>query len=211
LLAHRNQPPVRQAASGQIVVLADWLQHKDLKKALIDPALEHNSIAQLAVALSGLPGVFRPAYLQAIRRWWTPSPAKETPLGSLFDRLLPAQVYVPTRDPADFANMADVFNACEDMGIVFNAYNFTTAKRSSLATTRPISYGRKLNRSKTRLPPPAFARVPLRGRSSGSKRSRRKPFSQPFGYRYTALTRRDVAATNNESERALRPSVIFRK
>jgi Transposase IS66 family len=25
------------------------------------------------------------------------------------------------------------------------------------------------------------------------------------------LTRRDVAATNNESERALRPSVIFRK
>jgi hypothetical protein len=121
-------PALITVTSGQIVVLADWLQHKNLKKALIVPELEHNSIAQLAVAVSGDPGVFQPAYLEAVRRWWTPSPAKETPLGSLFDRLLPAQVYTPTRDPADFDVMASEFNKCEDMGIVFNAYNFTTGE-----------------------------------------------------------------------------------
>jgi hypothetical protein len=122
------KPALITVTSGQIVVLADWLQHKDLKKELIDPALEHNTIAQLAVAFAGDPGVFQPAWLQAIRRWWTPSPEKEKPLASLFDRLLPAQIYVPTRKPADFAKIAQVFNACKDMGIVFNAYNFTTGE-----------------------------------------------------------------------------------
>jgi hypothetical protein len=122
------EPALVTVTSGQIVVLADWLQHKDLKKELIDPTLEHNIIAQLAVAFAGDPGVFQPAVLQAIQRWWTPSPKTEKPLASLFDRLLPAQIYVPTRKPADFTKIAEVFNACEDMGIVFNAYNFTTGE-----------------------------------------------------------------------------------
>jgi hypothetical protein len=77
------KPALITVTSGQIVVLADWLQHKDLKKELIDPALEHNIIAQLAVAFTGDPGVFQPAFLQAIQRWWTPSPKSEKPLASV--------------------------------------------------------------------------------------------------------------------------------
>ena len=126
-------PDLVTATSGQIVVVADWLQGKDLEKSLVDPELEHNSMAQLAVVLSGDSGVFRPAYLEALRRWWTPPPFKENPLEALFDRLLPAQLYVPTRDPAAFSAIAHVFNSeaklhGHEIGIVFNAYNLKTGQ-----------------------------------------------------------------------------------
>jgi hypothetical protein len=63
-------PLLITATSGQIVVLADWLQNNDLKTALINPELEHNSVAQLQVALYGDPGIFKPAYAQILARWW---------------------------------------------------------------------------------------------------------------------------------------------
>ena len=50
-------PDLVTATSGQIVVVADWLQGKDLEKSIVDAELEHNSMAQLAVALCGDPGV----------------------------------------------------------------------------------------------------------------------------------------------------------
>jgi hypothetical protein len=55
----------------------------------------------------------------------------ETPLKALFDRLLSAQIYVPTRDPEDFELIADTLNNHpridgRDIGIVFNAYNLKT-------------------------------------------------------------------------------------
>jgi hypothetical protein len=102
-------PNLVTATSGQIVVLADWLQGDNLEKLLIDPELEHNALAQLAVTLSGDPGVFRPAYLEAIKRWWTP-PWGNSLAEGLFNRLFPAQLYVPTRKPADFTTIARVFN-----------------------------------------------------------------------------------------------------
>jgi hypothetical protein len=116
------------ATSGQIIVLADWLQNKDLKKALINPELEHNSIAQLQVALSGDPGVFTPAAMQALMRWWTLPPAREPPLEALFDRVAPAQIYVPTRPSEEFDKMAALFNKADQVGIVFNTYNFQTGE-----------------------------------------------------------------------------------
>src|SRR5271155_3179214 len=42
-------PNLVTATSGQIVVLANWLQGDNLEKLLIDPELEHNALAQLAV------------------------------------------------------------------------------------------------------------------------------------------------------------------
>jgi hypothetical protein len=125
-------PNLVTATSGQIVVLADWLQGDNLEKLLIDPELEHNALAQLAVTLSGDPGVFRPAYLEAIKRWWTP-PWGNSLAEGLFNRLFPAQLYVPTRKPADFTTIARVFNdeAKVDghkIGIVFNAYNLDTGE-----------------------------------------------------------------------------------
>lgn len=126
-------PDLVTATSGQIVVLADWLQGKDLETALVDPALEHNPLAQLAVALSGDPGVFMPAYKEALARWFTPPRSGEKPLDALFDRLLPAQQYVPTRPAADFVAIANTLNAAQTkdgkpIAIVFNAYDFRTGQ-----------------------------------------------------------------------------------
>ena len=50
-------PDLVTATSGQIVVLADWLQHKNLEESLVSPELEHNAMAQLAVLLNGEHGV----------------------------------------------------------------------------------------------------------------------------------------------------------
>jgi hypothetical protein len=126
-------PDLITATSGQIVVLADWLQGKDLEKSLVDPQLEHNTMAQLAVVMFGDPGIFRPAYLEMLQRWITPPRAKRHPLETLLDRIAPAQIYVPTRSASDFATAAEVFNkqarnGGQDIGIVFNAYDLETGE-----------------------------------------------------------------------------------
>ncbi len=120
-------PDLVTATSGQIIVLAEWLQEKDLEKSLVIPELEHNPTAQLAIALSGEHGVFRPAYWEMLERWTT-FPSKGNLVEAFFDRLLPAQLYVPTRPAADFSKIAKVFNDERDMGIVFNAYNLKTGR-----------------------------------------------------------------------------------
>ena len=82
---------------------------------------------KLAIALSGEHGVFRPAYWEMLERWTT-FPSKGNLVEAFFDRLLPAQLYVPTRPAADFSKIAKVFNDERDMGIVFNAYNLKTGR-----------------------------------------------------------------------------------
>jgi hypothetical protein len=125
-------PQLVTATSGQIVILAQWLMGADLEKAIVDPDLEHNKLAQLAVTFGGEPGVFRPAYAETMRRWLR-FPDLEHPFKSLFDRLLPAEVYVPTRKPEAFAAFADAFNnkaeiKGQPIGVVFNAYNLETGQ-----------------------------------------------------------------------------------
>jgi hypothetical protein len=41
------------ASSGQIIVLAEWLQGKDLEASLVDPELAHNPMAQLSILFTG--------------------------------------------------------------------------------------------------------------------------------------------------------------
>jgi hypothetical protein len=77
-------PDLVTATSGQIVVLADWLRGNDLEKSLVVPELEHNPMAQLAIVLSGEPGIFRPAYPEMLERWLTPPPLKGNPFEALF-------------------------------------------------------------------------------------------------------------------------------
>jgi hypothetical protein len=125
-------PKLVTATSGQIVILAQWLMGCDLEKAVINPDLEHNTLAQLTVAFGGEPGVFRPAYLESLKRWLR-FPDMEHPFKALFDRLLPAEVYVPTRKPETFAAIADAFNNKAEVnghpiGVVFNAYNLRTGQ-----------------------------------------------------------------------------------
>src|ERR1700739_471050 len=67
------KPDLVTATSGQIVVLAAYLQGaKGPQKGLIDKALEHNPVAQLRIALLGYPGVFEPAVPEAVARALTP-------------------------------------------------------------------------------------------------------------------------------------------
>src|SRR5438874_2671442 len=73
----------------------------------------------LAVAALGYPKIFAPAYRQYWARWMTPwNPFSLT---DLFDRLLPAQVYEPTRTTADFEQMARDFRGT-NIPVIFNAY-----------------------------------------------------------------------------------------
>jgi hypothetical protein len=77
-------------------------------------------------AITGVPGVFTPAIPEYVRRWFTPWP-RFSPR-ELFNRLLPAQVYRPTRPAADFAAMADAFNAPSAPPIAFNAYDISAGE-----------------------------------------------------------------------------------
>ncbi len=126
-------PDLVTATSGQIVLLSEWLQGKKLKDLIINAKLEHTPVGQATVGLTGYPGVFRPAYMEAFTRWLIP-PAEKDARQALLNRILPAQLYVPTRGPEVFQTIADVFNGKipnvrfpgHRTGVVFNAYNLAT-------------------------------------------------------------------------------------
>jgi hypothetical protein len=124
-------PDLVTATSGQILVVADWLRGKDLRKSLIDAQRASNPLAQLQTALLGYPGVFRPAYGEAMQRFWTVPGVTDSLIDIVADRFLPAQEYVSTRDEAFFREVAQTFNerariGTSEIGIVFNAYDLST-------------------------------------------------------------------------------------
>jgi hypothetical protein len=123
-------PDLVTATSGQIIVLSDWLQKRDLKASLIDPRRANDPFAQLRTAFFGYPGVFEPAYWQTISRWLTPPAPNEDPAFVLADRILPAQQYVPARKESFFEEIADTFNNRAEIdgnpiGVLFNAYDIS--------------------------------------------------------------------------------------
>ncbi|RXF74801.1 hypothetical protein [Hansschlegelia zhihuaiae] len=120
-------PGLVTATSGQILVLADWLEDRELKKtkALLFEGPSSDPFAQLRTLVFGHRGVFEPAYRQAVARGWTPLGAGETPAEFLADRLWPAQLYAPTRTEETFREAAESFNR-SSIGVVFNAYDFRT-------------------------------------------------------------------------------------
>ena len=121
------EPDLVTATSGQIVVLAAYLKGaKDLKKGLIDKALEDNPFAQLQIALLGYPGVFEPAVAEAVARILTP-PYFGVGIDFFTNRFLPAQLYKPTRTAETIKELADTFNKSH-IGAIFNAYNPTTGE-----------------------------------------------------------------------------------
>ena len=95
------EPDLVTATSGQIVVLAAYLKGaKDLKKGLIDKALEDNPFAQLYLGIG---------------------------IDFFTNRFLPAQLYKPTRTAETIKELADSFNKSH-IGVLFNAYNPTTGE-----------------------------------------------------------------------------------
>ena len=118
------RPELVTATSGQILVLADWLAGVDPRAHLLPPAGDDTPLSQAKIVALGYPGVFRPAYGEALARLARPYWGKD-PLHMLADRLLPAQQYVPVRTDADFANAADALNE-SPIGVVFNSYDPTS-------------------------------------------------------------------------------------
>ena len=115
-------PDLVTATSGQIVVLEAYLRGEtDLKKGLVDPAIEGNPLAQMKIAMFGYDGVFKPALPEAISRLFTP-PYFGLGLDFLADRLLPAQIYKPSRTAETIAGIKETFNS-SPVGVVFNAYD----------------------------------------------------------------------------------------
>jgi hypothetical protein len=115
-------PELVTVTSGQIVVLADWLAGKDLRASLLAASGGGNPLAQLQTLLFGYSGVFRPAYGEAMARLSAWPDPRGGLLNLFADRLLPAQQYVPDWTDADFAGIANAFNASA-IGILFNTYD----------------------------------------------------------------------------------------
>ncbi len=116
------KPDLVTATSGQILVLADWLRgEKDLRASLVSERAG-NPMAQLQTAMFGLPGVFRPAYHEAMARLAAFPDFRKGLLNIFADRVLPAQQYVPARSEASFQAAADTLNA-SSIGVVFNSYD----------------------------------------------------------------------------------------
>jgi hypothetical protein len=112
-------PELVTATSGQILVLADWL--RDPHAPLISFA-QGDPLTQARTVLFGYPGVFRPAYGEALARLAGPPDFREGLVNMIADRLLPAQQYVPVRSEQDFVRAAEALNA-STVGVVFNSYD----------------------------------------------------------------------------------------
>ncbi len=123
----RVKPELVTATSGQILVLADWLGGKDLRANLVSAGRDGNPFTQLQTALFGYPGVFRPAYQEALARFAALPNFREGLLAAIADRFLPAQQYVPARPDTDFQSVADTFNGSAT-GVLFNSYEPKTGK-----------------------------------------------------------------------------------
>jgi hypothetical protein len=121
-------PELVTATSGQILVLADWLRGgTDLRASLVSPERAGNPLAQLQAALFGYPGVFRPAYQEALARFTAFPDFSEGLLNVLADRVLPAQQYVSARSDASLQATADTLNG-SPIGVVFNSYDPESGK-----------------------------------------------------------------------------------
>jgi hypothetical protein len=78
-----------------------------------------HGVNALSVATFGYPKIFAPATRQYWTRWMTPwNPFS---VNEFLDRLVPAQVYEPTRTTADFEGIAQAFNDSKTP-VIFNAY-----------------------------------------------------------------------------------------
>jgi len=116
-------PDLVTATSGQILVLSAWLQRLDLRHQLITSDRGTDPAAQMRTVMFGYPGVFRPAYAEALARFVSWTDWRDSPFNAIANRLLPAQQYVPLRSEADFMQAAATLNATP-IGVVFNTYDF---------------------------------------------------------------------------------------
>lgn len=119
------EPDIVSCTSGMIYWFWRWLEERDLEaelKAAIAATepFPFPAVNWWYVMTQGLAGVFRPAQQEFWRRWF--SPPRPGNKDDMLDRLLPAQMWVPTRPETDFESIATCFNAWPKP-IFFNSFS----------------------------------------------------------------------------------------
>jgi hypothetical protein len=179
-------PELVTATSGQILVLANWLRGADdLRASLISPARDGNPIAQLQTILFGYPGVFKPAYREALARFASLPNFKESPIDIFADLFLPAQQYVSDRPQKYFQAVADTLNKSA-IGVLFNSYD--------LARGKGVLYGNDIAR---KLMPPTKAI-----RNTHAARANQAPRDHDLRYASDATAETKILPINAEAVRS---------
>lgn len=121
------RPTVLSCTSGMIEWTARWLRNEDLRAELqvaISKAKPFSDAIPAAnwasILIAGLPGVFRTALPERVKRWAQPFNPFDTT--AWLDRALPAQQWVPVRPDTVFHEIADTFNRTDDMALFFNCF-----------------------------------------------------------------------------------------
>ena len=114
------KPDIITCTSGAIFWTHQFLTNPGgIRAEVVQQSAALRGANALEVAVLGFPGVFRPAYASYWRRWFA-LPAGP-PFRDLLDRLVPAQVYEPTRPKTFFTQVAADFNGATTP-VMFNAY-----------------------------------------------------------------------------------------
>lgn len=120
-------PDMITCTSGMIYWTAKYLEDEDLEKLLLEQVKASNNYPPpfqwmnlMSLGWMGTPGVFRPAVIEYWKRWM--SPMSEVSAKQLFDRLLPAQLFVPLRRLEEFGQIAKTLNE-SPIGIMFNTFS----------------------------------------------------------------------------------------
>ena len=116
-------PQIITCTSGMIDWVARYLNGEDLTEAMKEVIKSggrdspFTPLSSLTMAMSGLPEVFRPAWMEYWQRWLTPPKGDE----DLMDRMIPAQMWVPIRKPERYQEVADILNAA-NVPVLFNSF-----------------------------------------------------------------------------------------
>ena len=122
------QPDIITCTSGAIYWVYQYLTDpRGIPEKVRQQADQVRGSNAVAVAVTGIPGIFTPAYLQYVKRWLTPW--SSVSIRELLDRMLPAQVFQPTRTKADFTAIADALNEAR-VPIVFNSYSISHGRET---------------------------------------------------------------------------------
>lgn len=120
------RPGMISCTSGMIEWVARYLRGDNLFTVMEEVVHKEEDLPPpfdayntLTAMMFGLPGVFRPAILEYWERWFTP--VGHLTLKELFNRLLPAQQWVPTRPERDFEDIARTL-AEADIPVMFNSF-----------------------------------------------------------------------------------------
>lgn len=126
------KPSFITCTSGTIEWAALYLEGADLKAKIEEQIREDTKFGpplewlnSLWIGMFGDPGISRPAIPEYWHRWLTPP--RQIGAEALLDRLVPGQLWVPTRPPELLAHYADVFNK-SSIPVAFNSYHLATGQ-----------------------------------------------------------------------------------